>query len=270
MISQMTPAGYSPASRARSTAASVCPARSSTPPGLGAAAGRRARAREVLGVGVGVDRSQDGRGAVRGRDAGRDLALRADRDVEGGLLLRGVLVRHRRDAQLVEALAVIGMQMRPRPCVAMKLTASGVDLLGRHDEVALVLAILVVDDDDHPTSRMSSSASSMVKNGGCVACARHDDHRPPRTRGACRRDPRRPAWGDSSSDAHVERDEALDVLRHHVDLDVDRCADRACRRASSTCSVCGTTAPRRSSSRGRRRSAISRRSRWSPSGPRSP
>ena len=33
MISQMTPAGASPASRARSTAASVWPARSSTPPG---------------------------------------------------------------------------------------------------------------------------------------------------------------------------------------------------------------------------------------------
>ena len=33
MTSQMTPAGYSPASRARSTLASVCPTRCSTPPG---------------------------------------------------------------------------------------------------------------------------------------------------------------------------------------------------------------------------------------------
>ncbi len=32
MISQMTPAGYRPAMRARSTAASVCPARTITPP----------------------------------------------------------------------------------------------------------------------------------------------------------------------------------------------------------------------------------------------
>ena len=32
MISQMTPAGYKPAIRARSTAASVCPARTMTPP----------------------------------------------------------------------------------------------------------------------------------------------------------------------------------------------------------------------------------------------
>ncbi len=32
MISQITPAGFSPASRAMSTAASVCPARTSVPP----------------------------------------------------------------------------------------------------------------------------------------------------------------------------------------------------------------------------------------------
>ena len=34
IISQMTPAGCSPASRARSTTASVCPARLSTPPSI--------------------------------------------------------------------------------------------------------------------------------------------------------------------------------------------------------------------------------------------
>ena len=34
MTSQITPAGFRPASRARSTAASVWPVRSSTPPGL--------------------------------------------------------------------------------------------------------------------------------------------------------------------------------------------------------------------------------------------
>jgi hypothetical protein len=33
MISQITPAGLRPASRAKSTAASVCPARCNTPPG---------------------------------------------------------------------------------------------------------------------------------------------------------------------------------------------------------------------------------------------
>ena len=42
-------------------------------------------------------------------------------------------------------------QIKPRPCVAMKLIASGVDELGGDDEVALVLAVLVVDDDDEAT-----------------------------------------------------------------------------------------------------------------------
>ena len=39
--------------------------------------------------------------------------------------------------------------MSPRPCVAMKLMASGVTNCGGHHEVALVLAVLVVDEDDH-------------------------------------------------------------------------------------------------------------------------
>ena len=39
-------------------------------------------------------------------------------------------------------------QIRPRPCLAMKFTACGRDLLGGDDEIALVLAILVVHDDD--------------------------------------------------------------------------------------------------------------------------
>ena len=38
----------------------------------------------------------------------------------------------------------IGMQSCPRPCVIMKLTISGVDLLGGADEIALVLAVLGV------------------------------------------------------------------------------------------------------------------------------
>ena len=45
---------------------------------------------------------------------------------------------------------VSARQIRPRPCVAMKLIASGVRELGRQREVALVLAVLRVADHDHP------------------------------------------------------------------------------------------------------------------------
>ena len=40
-------------------------------------------------------------------------------------------------------------QMRPRPCMAMKLMASGVTISAAMHEIALVLAVLVVDEDDH-------------------------------------------------------------------------------------------------------------------------
>ena len=43
--------------------------------------------------------------------------------------------------------SVIGMQIRPRPYLAMKLMCVGGAELRRHDEVAFVLAVLVVDDD---------------------------------------------------------------------------------------------------------------------------
>ena len=40
-------------------------------------------------------------------------------------------------------------QTMPQALRIMKLIASGVDLLGGDDQVALVLAVLVVDEDDH-------------------------------------------------------------------------------------------------------------------------
>ena len=43
----------------------------------------------------------------------------------------------------------IGRQIRPRPCLAMKLMASVRGQLGGHAEVALVFALLVIHQDDH-------------------------------------------------------------------------------------------------------------------------
>ena len=42
------------------------------------------------------------------------------------------------------------MHNSPRPCVIMNSIVSGVTLLGRRDEIALVLPVLIVDDDDDP------------------------------------------------------------------------------------------------------------------------
>ena len=40
-------------------------------------------------------------------------------------------------------------QIRPRPYLAMKLIASGRDVLGGHHQVALVFAVFLVDQHDH-------------------------------------------------------------------------------------------------------------------------
>ena len=88
MISQITPAGISPASRARSTAASVWPTRSSTPPVLGLQREHVAGLDELARAGLGVDGHLDRVRAVGGRDAGADALARLDRDRERGLECR--------------------------------------------------------------------------------------------------------------------------------------------------------------------------------------
>ena len=125
-ISQITPAGISPARRARSTAASVWPARSSTPPGL-------ARSGKTW---PGLTRSS-------GPESG-SMATMIVRERSGAEM--PVVMPWRASIASVKAVALgaslrrtIGLrpswsqrssvserQISPRPCVAMKLMASGV------------------------------------------------------------------------------------------------------------------------------------------------
>jgi len=126
MISQMTPAGLRPASRARSTAASVCPARCRTPPG-------RARSGKTW---PGITRSS---GPVASSTATRQVwALSAaEMPVEmpsfaSMVAVNAVPIRE----ELCWTIAgissrsrispAIGRQMRPFPYVAMKLMSSAV------------------------------------------------------------------------------------------------------------------------------------------------
>ena len=105
MISQITPAGVSPARRARSTEASVCPVRSSTPPSL-------ALQREH------VARAEPGRAAFEAESIATWIVWARswaeipvvtplaglDRDGEGGLQRRLVLRRHQVEAECLAAL----------------------------------------------------------------------------------------------------------------------------------------------------------------------
>ena len=191
MISQITPAGLRPARRARSTAASVWPVRSSTPPGLAFSGKTCPGCTRSRGRGARVDRDLDrARAVVRG-DAGRDALARLDRDREGGLERRLVLRRHQVEAELVAAVRREREADQPAPLLGHEVDRLGRRELGGHREVALVLAVLVVADDDHLAR---ADVLDRLLDGR----------------------ERRPSSPDCSS-----RHQLLDVFREHVDLEVD-------------------------------------------------
>ena len=127
MISQMTPAGVSPARRARSTAASVCPARRSTPPGRAMSGNRWPGETKSAADAAGSIRVR----TVRARSKAEIpvvVPLRAST-----LCVKAVPNGSESDAgveRLISAArsAVSGAQMSPRAWVAMKVIASGVTL----------------------------------------------------------------------------------------------------------------------------------------------
>jgi hypothetical protein len=109
-----------------------------------------ARRHQILGALGRIDRRRDGPCPVGRRDAGRHALARLDRYGEGGPQARGVLLRHQRQLQLLDAL----LGEREANEAARVLRHEIDDLWGRHlrrdDEITLVLAVFVVDEDDHP------------------------------------------------------------------------------------------------------------------------
>ena len=104
---------------------------------------------QIRRPGARIDRRQDRRCPIGGGNPGARHALRFDGDDERRLELRGVLRDHLRQIELISRSSVSGTQISPRPCVAMKLIASGVMCSRGDRQVAFVFAVFVVDDDDH-------------------------------------------------------------------------------------------------------------------------
>ena len=102
---------------------------------------------ELDGPGVGIDERVDGGGPVLGRDARRGPVAVVDADGEGGALRLGVLADHERQLELVGPLGQQRHADDARGVGQEEGDLLGRDRLGRHDEVALVLAVLVVDHD---------------------------------------------------------------------------------------------------------------------------
>ena len=166
MISQITPAGVRPASRARSTAASVWPVRSSTPPALALSGNTwpgwtRSRGEAWASMATAM---------VRARSAAEMPVVtpsRASTDTVNAVSNGdSFLAAMRSSPSSSQRSGVSARQISPRPSRAMKLIASGVA-----NSAAMVRSPSFSRSSSSQTTtirpaRMSSIASSMVANGG--------------------------------------------------------------------------------------------------------
>ena len=125
---------------------------------------------QVLGVRLRVDEGVD-RGAAVGRgDAGRGAELRVDGDGERRPLLLAVLRPgdHQRQLQFVEARTLERQADDTARVADHERHLLRRHLLGRDDQVAFVLAILVVDDDDELAAPDGIDRSfDLFKGHGC-------------------------------------------------------------------------------------------------------
>ena len=142
---------------------------------------------------------------------GRDAFAGLDRDRERGAEGRLVLVRHLAQPELLAPLGREAEADQPAPVRRHEVDGLGRDELRRDREVALVLAVLVVDDDDEPSRAdlLDRLLDGREDGAGCLGA-----HRlivPSRAVRSYRR-----------REARLEQ--ALDVLREHVDLEVDALA----------------------------------------------
>ena len=221
--------------RARSTAASVWPARTMH------AAGARPQRKHVARAArdppaASPDRSPPAPSPRDRRPRCRCVVapLGFDRHAERRLEARAVLRHHQRNLELVEPLRRHRQADQAAAVARHEVDRLRRDLLGGDRQVALVLAILVVDDDDHPAGADRRRAASSI--------ARERRRRRPRAFGdghmsrlQCVTSPR--------SDAERQPGQfrrADDVLADHVAFEVDPVADL--RRAAGSCarSVNGT------------------------------
>src|SRR4051794_22341305 len=167
MISQITPAGLRPARRARSTAASVCPVRSSTPPSL-ALSGKmcpgwtrsRGRVSGSIATWIVCARSAAEMPVVTPSRASIDTVKAVS---NGDSFLAAIRSRPSSSQRSGER----ARQIRPRPSLAMKLIASGVV-----NCAAIVRSPSFSRSSASQTTtilpaRMSSSASSIVLKVAC-------------------------------------------------------------------------------------------------------
>src|SRR5690625_3087901 len=108
---------------------------------------------EVARSGTGVDQGPQGGRPVISGDAGAGAMAVVDADEEGGAHRFGVLFDHRAECELLRALFGERGADEPGGVVEEERDLLRGDVLGRHDEIALVLSVLIVDDHEDLTAR---------------------------------------------------------------------------------------------------------------------
>jgi hypothetical protein len=105
---------------------------------------------------AGIGQRGDRPGPVRGRDPGGRPVPDVDADVEGGLPGIGRIRHHRRYPELIEAIPRHRHTDQAAAVRGHEVHGRGRDVLGGHDQIALVLPVRRVDDHDQlaPAERL--------------------------------------------------------------------------------------------------------------------
>ncbi len=96
-----------------------------------------------------IEQLLDRRRAIVRRDAGRRHAARLNRDGKGRFVHGRVFSHHLRNVKLVEAGADHRHTNQAAGAFTHEVNGVGRDHLGRHHQVALVLAVLIIEHHHH-------------------------------------------------------------------------------------------------------------------------
>ena len=108
-----------------------------------------ARANEIGSGRFGVDGSTDGVSAVGGGNAGSNAFAGFNGLREGGAEARRILLRHRKEPQVIGSFFSQRKADKPAPVAGHEVDGFGSDVLRRERQVAFVLAVFVVDNHHH-------------------------------------------------------------------------------------------------------------------------
>ena len=127
----------------------------------------------MLRLRIGAHGRAHGMGTIVSRDARGDAFGGLDRQREIGPLSAIGVADHQRQAQLRAALARERQADQPTPEAGHEIDVLGPHALGRHDQVALVLAVLIVHDHDHASgAQLGQDFLDRIEAAGAAGSAR--------------------------------------------------------------------------------------------------